>query len=663
MEVLSQHSVLNAIFLRLSAVQTCPEIRLGGQKAVEIATNAKNTAHKAVDALHELVGHLQDVQGDVPNADIPAAFLDEANVLLSPLPPIAQSLQELVTKMQSSGYPFILRGMLLHFVNATLPIMLYLDEYKILVSALEHFTKISDCLRRWSTESTPFLSRFTRPVLIWLESKQFEIPGTVRTLDAAAPSEVIDSLLLSIQSMLGICNSIQEDQDEERENYLRDDSRLTCRLSEKLGLGRVLGDLELLLKHLAQVNSEQVQTILARVLPFLERYLVLVDAQVSSHANWSKALFKLNYTLGSIVRTIAKDGFCQPKDTEGAEEGGEGQETMEDTGLGEGTGSENMSKEIQEESQVEGLQGEEGQAEEKIERAEEGNAIEMSEDFGGEMQDVPEAEDEGEGESEEEGSEADPDEQIGDVDPTGENAVDEKLWGDEQGPEDKEDSGKTNQDHSKQQTGQSEMVAREGEQSKSGKNDEVQAGGDDNQEQPFEEEADVAMPDEEPAGADGAPMDEHVQEADTLDLPENIKMDHDTQEQDASDDMEDDLIDEEVGEENIEQGRDEVDKDDPMGDDDQVGQPHAMLEDSNQPEGTAEDTENDAVAQADTHAGDGKGTGEEAQSAESSGAQPDSVDSTEDTSKGQQGPSATSSGEQIQTVDSAEKYAFSLLIR
>jgi midasin len=401
-------------------------------------------------------------------------------------------------------------------------------------------------------------------------------------------------------------------------------------------------------------DSQHVQYTVARVLPFLEQYLALVDVQVSSHANWSKGLFKLNFTLCSIMRTLAKDGFCQPRDTE-AGEAGEGQGMAEGTGLGEGSGSENVSKEIQDESQVEGLQGEDGQSDEKVERAEEGNAVEISEDFGGEMQDVPEQEDnEGEAE-EEEGSEVDHAEQIGDINASDENAVDETLWGDEKGPEAKDDSGKTNQDHSKQQTGESEIVGKEGEQPKLEKKEEHEGFPEESEEQPTQDEAGESLPDEEPVGNEGAPMDEHIQQAETLNLPDDIEMDQDAQDQDASSDVEGDLMEEDLEENADKEGATDEGQDDAM-DDGPLSAPQAMHEDSQEAEGTAE--EDVAIAQADTQAGDGKGSGEEAQTTDAANIKSDASDdiNMEDISAGHQGVSKGSSqnGADEQAKESAK---------
>ena len=180
MEVLNQHNILDTVYQRLLAVQACPEICLSGQSALTVMLAAKDSAYKAGDALRELLEHLQDMQSAVPDAEIPAALLDEIVALLAPLAEIAQSLQELCTKLQSAGYPLVLRGtsspLLDEDIAQCFP---WLDEYRSLVSARELFAKIADCLRRWSTESMPLLSRFTRPVLTWLEGKQFELAGAV----------------------------------------------------------------------------------------------------------------------------------------------------------------------------------------------------------------------------------------------------------------------------------------------------------------------------------------------------------------------------------------------------------------------------------------------------------------------------------------------------
>lgn len=547
------------------------------------------------------------------------------------------------------------------YVSQIVMLIVTLAEDDILVAAIEQLRTTADGLHELS-ETSPILARFVRPIVEWLQPK---IPSATFEYASELPTGqlgdlVIDAVLLNVQTITNTCKTEPASEAEERDNYIKDDCRLTCKLSEKLNVARVLSSLDAYFAALPSASTEQVQTSVARILPFLERYRQLVESQVANQSSWSKALFKLNFTMCSIIRTIAKDGFCQPPDSEGTEVGGEGQETMEGAGFGEGSGQENVSKEIQEESQVEGLQGEEKEPDEKVERAEEGNAVEMSEDFGGEMQDVPEEEKDGEGGSdeEEEGSEADPDEQIGDVDPDEDNAIDEKMWGDEKGPEDRKDSGKTNEDHSTQQTGESDMVAKDEKPSKPDKEKEKDTASKQAEDTNPATDDDVSLPDEEPVGPDGAAMDDHIQEADTLDLPEDLDMEMDQADQgeDPSGDAEDDLMDEEpTDEESKEEGGVLDDRDDDMDEGDDSGSPQAMEADAQAQDDPAEEAKEDAVAQADTHAGGGTTSGEDARQdqAETTGGEDANMEDARDTSGGQ-GQSTGGSKEQDEQDKSEE---------
>ena len=55
---------------------------------------------------------------------------------------------------------------------------------------------------------------------------------------------------------------------------------------------------------------------LARILPFLDAYLELARAQLANHCAWTKALFKLDYVICSVMHSVAKDGFCKPPEGE-----------------------------------------------------------------------------------------------------------------------------------------------------------------------------------------------------------------------------------------------------------------------------------------------------------------------------------------------------------
>lgn len=215
-----------------------------------------------------------------------------------------------------------------------------------------------------------------------------------------------------------------------------------------------------IVSHLDQLISAAAspavsESALKRVAPFAAEYAVLVQDHLFSLASWTGSAFKLAHVLGNLTLSLSRKGFCSPQEGE-QDEGGEGDEgqTSEGTGMGAGTGEGNVSDQIEDESQVEGLQDEEPQPKDKDQKKEEGGAVEMSEDFGGELEDVSADGSDAEEDDDDDKDDEDtpPDEQIGDVDPLDENAVDEKFWGDEKGEEDDSKTDeKMDQDHSKDQ--------------------------------------------------------------------------------------------------------------------------------------------------------------------------------------------------------------------
>ena len=491
--------------------------------------------------------------------------------------------------------------------------------------ALEHVQSVVQLLTRWA-DGPNIISHFVRPILEWLQKREsFAFVQFTHTPDHICDStgRLIDRLLLSVQGILALPHhplAAEPDAAETPDRFLREHSQLVARITRALKLDEVSSLLSTVINDAVGAPQDELSAQLARVLPFLDAYLELARVQLTNHCAWTKALFKLDYVVCSVMHSVAKDGFCKPP---GAEAGaGEGEGAMEDAsgmGMGEGTGKENVSKEIEDESQVEGLQGE-ADEDEDVERAEEGDALEMSEDFGGKMQDVPDKEGEEEGEEEDEKDEdGEPEEQVGDLDAMDPSAVDEKLWGDEGGPEDdKKDQGKSEQDHStKKQEKESEMTAKEedgvkGKDKEKSKEQAAQEDGKESEgEQPVPEEADgqeQAMDEGEADQQGGAPLDDFIQEAETLDLPEDMDFGKDEGkesqlDEDTEMDEEDDIPEEErPGDDD---GKEAEEKDVEMDGEN----PQAMPEDVAQPEGATEDIV-DATAQPDLHAGTGQDSGE-----------------------------------------------------
>lgn len=416
-------------------------------------------------------------------------------------------------------------------------------------------------------------------------------------------------------------------QAEETEQQILNAHKEMRTFTHLLSLDRVLEQVNTLLGGISAEDS--LKHVLQCVVPFLVAYQNLVENQLVVHAQWTQALFKLDFVLCSTLLRLSKEGFCQPPETEEGGDGeGESLEAADGTGLGEGSGTENVSKEIEDESQVEGLKGEdEGDQEQRKDDGDD-NAVEMSEDFGGALEDVPDDGSQEEQDGSDEESEADPEERVEDIDPTDPSALDEKIWGDDSGPQDtKDDEDHTQKDRSEEQSSSSDVVAKENRR-RSDKEKEKGKGEQDTKEQDEEVTETEERTEEEDEGepnAAGAPMEDYVQDANTLDLPDDMELDaaeeDKEREKDTSEDGlegEEELLDETMEDRGVEDETpfednqmDRIAQDAPQDVDGQdVGKGDQMEEkgDDEQPETDHADEENameDLIARPDTSAGNG----------------------------------------------------------
>jgi len=449
---------------------------------------------------------------------------------------------------------------------------------------------------------------------------------------------IIETLLVTVQSLLGRCpegSTLEPLDGEAQDNVIREDMHIISSLTQSLNLEALLERLNNMTTYLSSLPQSDIQVNLRRLLPFLHCYIAFVEEHLTVHSQWTKALFKLDFIVCSVMHTIAKQGFCLPPEATDDGEGEGGTETAEGVGLGEGVGMTNVSKEIEDESQVEGLKGDDGEAPDGQENGSDDNAIEMSEDIGGDMEDVPDDGDQEKDDDEQEQEQEGPDEQLGKLDAGDPNAVDEKLWGDESAEADTADEDQIPQDRSEMQEKESEVVAKERDQptndsrkkeeektgGKMTESEEVQDEGDQNEDE--EPEADLEAP-----NANGAPMDEHIPDADTLDLPDDITMEPEERENQEGIEMGDDM---DEGPDEDEQQTDEMERDQFGTDEFPEDVPEAQPQEnqsSDQPPHAADDTdaveenaEEGAVAQPDVSSGNGEAGNQDTQPQASDAAQ------------------------------------------
>ncbi|KAJ3986826.1 midasin nuclear AAA ATPase [Lentinula detonsa] len=507
--------------------------------------------------------------------------------------PIAGSVTESIQNMSFSCIDVRNRfkGLLDNVQLTSFPILLK-EEY-ILIVETSDFLRAAIQTMDLCIEEENRLRPYLSPVLDWLRPLDLNHSSFARIEPkptiACNGNDIINICLATAEVLLAKSNvspSSEGEDSRDRDNYIREDYQGVRDITSVLKIDQVIELLNNSLKGFAAGCILDVD----RYLPFLELYTDLLHMQLTSHGYWTRSLLKLNFVLCSIFNTICKQGFCKPPEPD--EEGntsGEGVAEMNDgVGMGEGSGANNVSKEIEEESQVEGLQGEQDANEARDDQDD--DAIEMSQDFDGDMEDVPDNGSQAEGEESDSESNADPEEQVQELDASDPAAVDEKFWGNEKGPEEGDDD-KVNKDNPTQQSGESEVVAKEG----GNKTDAKEDNKDDDSAKPDDKAAelplDAEQEDEEDtaeAGEDsthpdvnGAPMDEHVPEADALELPEDMNLGTEN----VADEMDVDKMD--VDEENEDRPADELslqDGEDQQGHDDALP-PTPEQDEQDEPQG------------------------------------------------------------------------------
>lgn len=412
------------------------------------------------------------------------------------------------------------------------------EEISVLNDVINRAQGISAALKRLA-EDHSFAYHFVSPVSNWIDAIRWPrfdsseiLPSPNNT--ATQVGFTIDTMLIDVQEVLKVTGSTEPaDDSASKDRFLTQGLSQVMKCTQSLNLDGMVTRLQQLLVILSSAPRNETSNAVGYLLPFLERYLGFADSQLLNHHYWTNALFKLTYISCSIIRRICNDGFCQPP-PEGEGQEGEGKESADGIGMGEGTGKENVSEEIKEESQVEGLQ--DAEKEEGIEREQDGDdkAIELSQDIDGELEDV-EGRDEGE-EDDESGDESGVEDKAEYLDEDDPHAVDEKLWGDEQGKEPKDSDDRMEKDHSSQQQGDSEVVAKE----KKKKHKEEKGGKDQVETAETDIPEDTPEVDEEQPGAQGAPIEDWIDEAETLDLPEGLQMGEDEAQEGCDDDSDSD---------------------------------------------------------------------------------------------------------------------------
>lgn len=233
---------------------------------------------------------------------------------------------------------------------------------------------------------------------------------------------------------------------------------------------------------------------------------------------------KMAFQLATSFIQLAQKGFCTPSEKESGKNENTG-ELESGTGLGDGEGAEDISKDVGDDEDLGDL-GQQPQGEEqKDEMKDEKDAVDMAD------QELEGGMDEGEAESDEDeeengdqdGEDAEVEEEAGDVDDLGPSTIDEKMW----------DEGKDENLRDKQ-TNSGKGAEAEDDLGAVDQENKGDAGDDEDQ-----DETEAGADEDEHVEQHGLEkVDPHTQEQSNLDLPEDLNMEGETAAEDETSDLE-----------------------------------------------------------------------------------------------------------------------------
>ena len=327
----------------------------------------------------------------------------------------------------------------------------------------------------------------------------------------------VDSMLVGVQNMKDALSCIPSSSDEVGWLLLAETTiEKSIKTLHTHSLSESLESLLAQLQHLARTDCDELTTgaaLCGSILPVVQQYRNTLRDAVGRYAELHQSLCEMASKLTTSFREIVSHGFCSPLD-KSATEDSKTEKLEGGTGLGEGEGAEDISKDIQDDEDLSELTQEGTKEKNPGDIDKQDDAIEMQQnEMEGEMGDGSEKGEDDDGDSHDSDAKNETDEETGAVDDLDPSAVDEKLWNTNGEDAEKEKEG----DQSKGKK-QEEMTAQDG------TKDNPQT---ENREEDEEANKTGAEEGEEVAQEEVEKMDPHLQEGQNLELPEEMELDGD----------------------------------------------------------------------------------------------------------------------------------------
>lgn len=405
-------------------------------------------------------------------------------------------------------------------------------------------------------EDNPPLGPLLSQVIQWTDTKRWTTNEQLKQ-QAISLADFQQNVCSTLDHVLAAIETVPKTLDKlpasaESPSWLIEEASTLATALDKLRVSETTARLNSLLSSLHRLPQSDQKLAIA----FLITVSPIFIQYQSTHAQLTERLLNLHAAttgmaaqLAKMYVNLARDGFCAPKekdpepskDNDGVEAG---------TGLGEGEGAEDISKDIGDDEDLTELAQEKNQEKEGGDEIEdEQDAVDMADqEMEGEMGEQEKREEEGE--DGEEGEEKDAESEAGSVDDLGEGTVDEKMW-DDGGKQDAEKE----QEADKADGTKDEEMAAAGEEKKQEKKE--QKDGDEAGDEEAEEEQVGAEEDENGENPEAERADPTMKDEENLDLPDDIEMEGQKQDDDVDDDldmMDEDPLDAEEGGKDDEDG-------------------------------------------------------------------------------------------------------------
>jgi midasin len=435
------------------------------------------------------------------------------------------------------------------FVNARLPALpenVGTDKHMALNEEISNlFVVVRDGTARLIQEH-PILQPTLKQILPWTKLPQHTQLDDHQLKQSIPIQDARNSILELLDLMLGSMQDVETtlsglpSSTEDAAWLVNEEQTLAAAISS-LHASQISRALNRMMAHVHRVDLQSsdagiyiVSALYASVFPIVQQYIASFKYIKGRYDALHTSTAKLLYRLAKPFLQIGSQGFCTPSEKSAEDKPGKDDKLESGTGLGEGEGAEDISKDIKEDEDLDDLaQEKDGEREGSIEQ--EDDAINMGEqDMEGEMGEDEEKGDE-EGSDDEDADDAQS--QVGSVDDLGPSAVDEKMWDD--GAEEKDDAKEREADADVGTENKDEQVAAEDKEKKEQKPDSEDT------EQQQEDEEDVDMDAEEQEENVGVgeteKIDPFAKEEETLDLPDELNVDGEEDGKDEEDEMMDDM--------------------------------------------------------------------------------------------------------------------------